>query len=287
MLLAGRTGTRKTTVALNIALSLADAGVPVGFVGLDEQPWLYTVKMLSVHTGLPQEQIEEEWNEAQGREYRDDWQAYAQGRVHLFAGRRPGPQHLDAALSLASLESEEARPAVLFIDYLGLLSRSGDYQYSENSRVPRLVEDLQVWSTEKGVSVVLLHQLSRNDEHGGTNSRNAGHIPVTLSQLKFAGEDQADIVLGTYRPSMNPLANMAFDVAKEVLGDRFDEDEYWELKAMARKYKDSTFLQLLKNRPGTHREERGIELLSPTESLRMTEREAEEPVREEQRERAV
>ncbi len=272
VLFGGRTGTRKTTVVANMVVSMAKAGVPVGLVGLDEQPWQYVVKLMSVYSTRSQDWIEERWDDEDGLELRREWKALASGRVHIFGGKRPSAAHLDAAMEMASLGSSSA-PRILFIDYIKLMTRDGQFKYGDNSRIPQLVEELQVWSTENGVAVVALHQLSRNDEHGGQNSRNAGHIPMTLAQLMYGGEDSADIVLGTYRPSMNPLALMPFDVAKEVLGDRFDEDDYFALKATAKKFETTTFLQLLKNRPGTHRDERGIELLSLYgESLRMVEK---------------
>jgi hypothetical protein len=182
-------------------------------------------------------------------------------------------------MSLATLGGGEA-PQVVFVDYLKLMTRQGRFGYGDNSRIPQLVEELQLWSTDTGTTVVALHQLSRNDEHGGQNSRSNGHIPMTLTQLMYGGEDSADIVLGTYRPALDPLAVMAYDIAKMVLGDRFDEDEYYARKVTADKYRDSTFLQLLKNRPGTYREERGVELVSPDQSMRLEEKLAPEPQEE-------
>jgi hypothetical protein len=76
---------------------------------------------------------------------------------------------------------------------------------------------------------------------------------------------------------MDPLALMPMDMAKMVLGDRFDEEEYYQRRRIAKKYERSTFLQLLKNRTGTEREERGVELVSETDSLRIVEKYAEEP----------
>ena len=280
VLLGGRTGTRKSTIMVNMMVSMAQANIPVGLVGLDEAPWTYVVKLMSGWSGKSQDEIEEQWETDEGKEFRREYKAWAANQVHIFGGRRPGIEHLDAAMELASMGSSNA-PEVLFVDYLAQMSRSGPYAYGDNSRLPRLVEDMQIWSTENGVVVVTLHQLSRNDEFGGTNNRNAGHLPVTLTQLKYGGEEQSDIVLGTYRPAMNPMALMPMSIAKEVLGDRFDEDLYWEAKALAKKYENSTFLQLLKNRPGTHREERGIELVSPNESMWMLEKEASEPTRRE------
>jgi hypothetical protein len=152
------------------------------------------------------------------------------------------------------------------------MSREGEYRYGDNTRLPLLCENLGIWATDTGTTVVALHQLSRNDEYGNTNNRNSGHVPVTLTQLKFGGEEQADLVISTYRPAMHPLASMTIGIAKEAMGDKFDEDYYYEIRAMAKKYANSTFLQLLKNRPGIHREERGIELISPNDSLAMEEK---------------
>lgn len=275
VVLGGRTGTRKTTVMLNMAVSLAERDIPVGVLGLDETPWMYVVKLMSAAYGLTQDFIEQQWDTDAGKQLQRDWRNFAHGRLHFFSGQRPTVDQLSGNVEMTNMGTSRP-PKVLFIDYLALMARKG-YGFTENARIPELTEDLQVWSSEYGITLVVLHQLSRNDEHGGGNSRNAGHIPVTLAQLKYGGEEQADLVLGTYRPSMNPLALMSIGAAKEVLGDRFDEDVYFEIRSIAHKYKDSTFLQLLKNRPGTHREERGVELLSEDESLQMKEKEAEEP----------
>lgn len=284
VLLGGRTGTRKTTVVCNMVVSLAQAGIPVALVGLDEQPWQYVVKLMSAWSGRTQGELERAWDEDDGKSLRKEWRALASGVVHVFGGKRPAPEHLTAALDLAVIGANgaEARPAVVFIDYLKLMTRKGQFGYGDNSRIPQLVEELQLWSTENQVAVVALHQLSRNDEHGGQNSRSNGHIPMTLTQLMYGGEDSADVVLGCHRPALNPVAMMAFDIAKQVLGDRFDEDDYWEARAVAKKYEHSTFLQVLKNRPGEETEERGIELLSPDRSMRLEEKLASEPAYEEE-----
>jgi RecA/RadA recombinase len=275
-LFGGRTGTRKTTTVMNMMVSMAQANIPVGFVGLDEPPWMYTAKLMSLWAHRSQDWLEQHWDDDEGRQLQRDWKAFAKGRVHVFGGRRPLPEHIQAQVEMTAMGDSEP-PAIVFIDYLNLMTRDRKYGWSESDRIPRLAEDLAVWSTETGIAVVALHQLSRNDEYGGTNNRNAGHLPVTLTQLKYGGEEPADMVLATYRPSMNPLALVSYPVAKQTLGDRFDEDEYYELKAVAKKYERSTFLQLLKNRPGTHREERGVEMLSPDDSLVMEEKAAEDP----------
>ncbi len=280
VLLGGRTGTRKTTVVVNMMVSMAQANIPVALVGLDEQPWQYVAKMMSAWSTRSQDWVEEHWDDAQGAQLRGEWRDFAGKTVTLASGKRPAPDHLAGMVEMAAVG--KASPAVVFIDYVKLMSRKGPFAYGDNSRIPQLVEELQVWSTENQVAVVGLHQLNRNDEHGGVNSRNNGHIPVTLSQLMYGGEDSADIVLGTYRPAKDPLAAMSIDVAKTVLGDRFDDEEYFAARGRAKRKEHSTFLQLLKNRPGTHVEETGVELLSPGDSMLLEEKEATEPGYEEE-----
>jgi replicative DNA helicase len=281
VLLGGRTGTRKTTLMLNMMVNMVEQGIPVALVGLDEPPPYYVSKLLSVFADMPQERLEALWDTEEGKTLRQDWKDIARRHLFMFGGHRPAPHDLDAAMEMAEMGGAR-RPRVIFLDYLSKMSKTGDYAWGENSRIPALMDDLAVWTTETGTIMVVLHQLSRNDEYGGTNNRNAGHVPMTLTQLRNAGEEPADLVLGTYRPELDPLAAMSMDIARMVLGDRFDEEEYWARQGRAQKYRESTFVQLLKNRPGTHREERGVEMLSRTESLRMEEKEADEPEREDE-----
>lgn len=277
VLLGGRTGTRKSTIMLNMMVSMAQAGISVGLVGLDEQGWQYATNLMSVLSGRSRDWVEERWDTAEGKALRSEYRDLARGRIHLYTGRRPDIQRIAQQVEMSGMGTSES-PKVVFIDYLKLLTRDKSYGYKDNERIPRLVEDLEIWTTETGTSVVALHQLSRNDEFGGANNRNAGHLPVTLAQLMYGGEDSADMVMGTYRPSMDPVGNLTMDSAKQVLGDRFDEEDYWAAVNRVKKYAESTFLQLLKNRPGTHREEKGIELLSPFgDSLRMEEKDGHEP----------
>jgi replicative DNA helicase len=279
-LFGGRTGTRKTTTVLNMMVSMAQANIPVAFVGLDEPPWMYVNKVMSLWSHKTQDWLEENWDNDAGKAVRDGYKDFARGRLHIMSGRRPTPDHISGQVEMVSMDGQT--PAVVFLDYLSLMVRGRDFGWSENDRVPRLAEELAVWSTESGIALVMLHQLSRNDEYGGTNSRNQGHLPVTLSQLKYGGEEPADMVLGTYRPSMHPIANMSMSMARQVLGDRFDEEDYWALVSMAKRFSQSTVLQLLKNRPGVHREEHGVEMYSPNETLFMEERAARDPYGDEE-----
>jgi len=96
---------------------------------------------------------------------------------------------------------------------------------------------------------------------------------MTSEGLLYGGEQQADIILATYRPALNLLGNMSRPVAEMVEGDRFDEEKYANAVKHVRESKNSTMLQLLKNRPSTKGELfEGIELYSPNESQYIEER---------------
>lgn len=257
----GRMHTRKTAVALNLVVHCLKQGVPVGFLTLDESLAMYTSKLMSAMSGVESEFIENHWNDEQvtaiRREYTD-----AAKLLTMSEGVRPNFTQLQAWLEMADVETE--RPRVVFIDYTSLLVH---YRGKENERVMRLMEELQVWTHDNELVVVALHQAGRQDE--GASKRYHGDTPMTAEALLYGGEAQADVILATYRPANNQLGNMGRDQAEMILGDSFDEEKWEDARARVRKYQRSTFLQLLKNRPGTKLCFEGVELWSPNSSQKM------------------
>jgi replicative DNA helicase len=259
VILGGRTHTRKTTVALNMMASLLSRGVPVGFVSLDETLAGYVAKLTSIMTGLPMQDLEERWDDLRDRRVEA---SQKMAGLTLTRGFRPTFDALHAWIEMAE-DFGSGRPQVVFMDYISLLGRE-KYSGQEVQRVQRLVEDLQVWTSQEEVVTIALHQVGRTDE--GTNKRYHGDKPMTLESLKFGGEEIADIVLGTYRPSLSPVGNMSPDEAK---AEGIDDETWQDARSRVEQYKDITFLQLLKNRPGVHLNHRGIMLRSPNEALGM------------------
>ena len=91
--------------------------------------------------------------------------------------------------------------------------------------------------------------------------------PMTAEGLLYGGEQQADVILATYRPALNQIGNMSREQAEMILGDTFDQEKWEDARAMVRRYARSTFLQLLKNRPSTKGTNfGGVELISPNDS---------------------
>jgi hypothetical protein len=143
----------------------------------------------------------------------------------------------------------------------------GKYDGQDVKRVPRLMESLQQWTSENKLVTFVLHHVGRTDE--GVNARYHGDTPMSLEGLKYGGEETADVVLGTYRPALDPIGHMDFESARAIKGDKFEMHHWQRHVERVERYHNSTFLQLLKNRPGTKTDEFGIEMLHVGESMRM------------------
>ncbi len=264
IILGGRKGTRKSTVMLNWVAHLLENEIPVGILTLDESLAMYVVKLLSVVMRMSPDYIESNWKEHSAT-FNNRYHQLADGLIMSW-GTRPSIPQLQTWLDLADVEAE--RPRIVFCDYTSLLVH---YRTRETERIPRLFEELQVWTRENELVTVALHQAGRTDE--GVSKKYHGDSPMTAEGLLYGGEQQADIVLATYRPALNPLGNMSRTIAEMVMGDSFDEESWEDARSRVRRYKDSTMLQLLKNRPSTKGEcFEGIELHSPDGSQFICER---------------
>jgi hypothetical protein len=161
---------------------------------------------------------------------------------------------------------------VVVIDYVSLLARDR-YAGAEVQRVQRLIEDLQVWTNEQEVVTIALHQVGRYDE--GTGGRYHGDVPLTLEGLKWGGEEIADLVWATYRPALDPVGHMSWAQA-QAWNPKMAREEWERAAERVRRFERVTYLQLLKNRPGTQVCEEGVPLVSPSASLRMREAQPDE-----------
>lgn len=263
-ILGGRTSTRKTTVTLNMVAHALNNNIAVGLVGLDEAFPQYVGKLMSAATGLSVENLEEKWDSNDRPFYEDMYMRLAAGFT-MGEGRRPDTNDLSVWLAAA-----DPRPQLVFVDFSSRLHR-GQYDGQETQRMNRLVENLSEWTKAEEISCVCLHQAKRADE--GARNDYQGDTPMGLSDLKHAGEDYADLVMCTYRPALNRYGRMSRDAAMQFKGDYFDEEKWRMAQGLVRKYQNSTFLQLIKNRPGVALAEQGIELVSLGDSMKLQERE--------------
>lgn len=262
-LFGGRTRTRKTTVMCNMIVSMLQAGVQVGLVGLDEPRHSYIAKLMSVMSGLNLDELEAKWGTHEGHMMRDAWESLAMNFI-MYKGYAPDvPDDLTSWLLQCEVE-HALRPQVVFIDYTSKLGRR-NFDGNETQRVERLIQRLDVWTKENELITIGLHQVGRLEE--GTGLRYHGDTPMTLEHLRYGGESEADIVFGTYRPSLMPFGNMRYDQARQFKGESFKQEAWEQAKELVHKYQDTTFLQLIKNRPGVKVSEEGIPLKSIGETM--------------------
>jgi KaiC/GvpD/RAD55 family RecA-like ATPase len=259
VILGGRMHTRKTGVAMNLVHNMLRAGVPVGLVGLDESPAMYVAKLASVMTGVAHTTLGENWDTDKMRSIRKDYEEMA-SLLSVTKGYRPTFEQLTGWLETAEVTA--ARPRVVVIDYLTLLARA-KYQKGNTERIQNLAEDLQVWTNDNEVTTVVLHQVGRMDD---TTKRYHGDTPMTPEQLMYGGEQVADIILSTFRPSLDPVGNMT---ERQALADGIDQEEWEQKRQMVEDYRDITMLQLTKNRPGVQLLYRGMALRSHGQSQKM------------------
>lgn len=260
--LGGRMHTRKTAVALNLCVNMLKASVPVGFVGLDEAPFMYVAKLASAMTGTSHITLDQEWlNNGPDLQAMTADYLKLTDKFSMYTQNRPALDDLAAWLEMEAVKGE--RPRVVFIDYLSLLVR-GQYDGKDTTRIPRLSEDLKMWANRHQLCVIALHQVGRTDD--SAVKRYHGSTPLTPEQLMFGGEQAADIILATYRPALDPEGNMSLE---EALSQGMDQAE-WQAKAdRVAAFKQDTMLQLIKNRPGVELNTQGIRLRSVGDSQKM------------------
>jgi hypothetical protein len=261
ILLAGRMHTRKTAVMVNFIHNLLKQDVPCGLVGLDEATHMYIAKLMSVLTQRDHTEFAKLWGTPAMAAMSRDYLTLTKG-LTMSLGHRPNLEELDKWLDMAEVGGQ--RPRAVFIDYLSLLERDKWGTNKGVDRVPRLCEDLQVWTNKNELVTVALHQVGRASEF--ESQKNHGAVPGTPEDLMYGGEQQADIILQTYRPTLDKVGNMRQEDAVSQGVDPVD----WQLRAdRVLATQDDTYLQLTKNRPGVHLDYTGIKLVSKRRSQYM------------------
>ena len=259
VVLGGRMHTRKTAVMANLVVNMLRQGVPVGLVGLDEAPHMYVAKLLSVIDGTRSHTELDLWGLPAMDNLRKLYLAETP-LLRMTDGHRPTLDDLSQFLDVCEVGG--ARPRIVFVDYLALIAR-GKYDGKDTTRIPRLCEDLQVWTDQQEIVTVALHQVGRTDD---TSKRYHGHKPGTPEQLMYGGEQQADIILQTYRPALDPVGNMT---QEDAIAEGVDVAEWQARRDRAFATRDDTYLQLTKNRPGDRLHFQGLRLRSNGLSQKM------------------
>ena len=193
VIVAGRPGMGKTSLALNIATHVAhQEKKAAGFFSLEMSEREIAMRVLCSTTDIPFHRLRG------GRLGARDWsrvhQAVASGRDStLFIDDSANPSMLEVASKARRLKAQHGL-ALLVVDYLQLMNAGGRYE-NRNLEIGAITRGLKQLAKELDVPVVALSQLSRLPERRGKDHR------PQLADLRESGniEQDADIVIFVYR----------------------------------------------------------------------------------------
>ena len=199
IIVAGRPGMGKTTLALNIAEHVAvEAGRPVAIFSMEMPAVQLATRFISSVGRVDQTRIRS------GKLLEDDWGrfSYALSKLHeapIFIDETPGLTPTDLRARARRLHRQCGQLGLIVVDYLQLMTtqRQGDNRASELSEISRSIKAL---AKELKVPVIALSQLNRSLEQR-PNKR-----PV-MSDLRESGaiEQDADMIMFIYRDEIyNP-----------------------------------------------------------------------------------
>lgn len=199
IILAARPSVGKTAFALNLARNAAlhpSKPSPVAFFSLEMSAGQLVQRILSAESEIWLEKI------SRGKlEEHEMKQLYARGIQRLAQA----PIYIDdtAALNIFELRAKCRRlknkhnVGLIIIDYLQLMSGTGDRNSNREQEISRISRDLKGLAKELHVPILALSQLSREVE-----KRKEGNKMPQLSDLRESGaiEQDSDMVMFLYRP---------------------------------------------------------------------------------------
>lgn len=196
ILLAGRPGVCKTSLALNLALNATAAGKKVPFFSLEMTADELTDRTLSILSQVPGDKLRDSRLLNQ-----DDWKSLT--FAHSKADQYPFFIDSKTGLSVSGLRSTLRKVQIeqgldmAVIDYLQLMK--GERNQKRYETISEISRELKEIALELEIPIIALSQLSRKVEE-----RN-DHRPV-MSDLRESGnlEQDADLVCLLYRPEVYP-----------------------------------------------------------------------------------
>lgn len=196
IVMAGRPGMGKTAVALALALSMVQRGIPLGFMSQEMEKIELANRLLSsiVYDSGAVSFFHIGRGEVSHAQLDRIYQAiHAQGGLPFHGDDASGLTLQDVS-NRARLLKAQRKIQVLIVDYLGLMSAGERYKGQKVNEIGELSTGLKRLAKELGICVIALHQLSRDVE------KRDDKRPV-LSDLRDSGnvEQDADVVLFLFR----------------------------------------------------------------------------------------
>ena len=215
IILAARPSVGKTAFALNLARNAAlhpTKPQAVGFFSLEMSASQLVQRILSAESEIKMEKISR--GKLEEYEYQ---QLHSKGIKKL----EQAPIYIDdtAALNIFEFRAKARRlvnkhkVGIIIIDYLQLMSGSGDRNNNREQEISNISRSLKALAKELNIPIVALSQLSRAVE-----TRKESKMPQ-LSDLRESGaiEQDADMVMFIYRPEYYEV--MSNDMGESTHGE--------------------------------------------------------------------
>jgi replicative DNA helicase len=219
IIIAGRPGMGKTSLALNMAQHVAlREERPVGIFSLEMSQQELALRILCSEADVSFSRLRA------GHLSQRQWQQIVQtvrrlGPARMFIDDSPNPTLLEISSKVRRLKAELGLDLVI-LDYLQLMQAGGKYE-NRNLEIAAISRGLKQLAKELDIPVIALSQLSRQPERRGGDHR------PQLADLRESGsiEQDADLVAFVYRdeiynpddPSKKGLAELI--VAKHRNGE--------------------------------------------------------------------
>ncbi len=211
IIIAGRPGMGKTSLALNIAEHVAiREGRSVGLFSLEMSQEELALRILSSEVDVPFGPLRS------GHLSQKQWNRVIQSvksvsKAPLYIDDSANPTLLELASKTRRLKAEQGLDLVV-LDYLQLMQAGGRYE-SRNLEIAAITRGLKQLAKELHVPVIALSQLSRQPER-----RTGDHRPQ-LADLRESGsiEQDADLVVFIYRDEMYNADSPDKGVAELIL----------------------------------------------------------------------
>lgn len=202
-----RSGVGKTWFLLNVLNNNPDT--PAVFFSLEMHARYVLQRLAGLHMNVPTDDVEREMATSG---YSEAVEQTVVDFPLLEIDDEPDRTLGDMADMLdVYSERHGVRPVLVGIDYLQLVSSFGLGGATE--RVGDLARAMKEFARTEDVALIVLHQVSRGEtikKKGAERGyKNEGHLPLAMSDGQYAGETQADYLMGMYRPGLDPTLDPA------------------------------------------------------------------------------
>ena len=197
IVVAGRTGVGKTTLALNIALNVAIKDeVPIAIFSMEMSSIQLFIRLVSISSNIESRKILE------GKLERNEQLAVYETlkkleKIKIFVDESSSLTILDLITKIKILKNEQPKLGLVIIDYLGLISKEKNKKIeSRHLEIQEYTRKFHELARELDLSIVLLCQLNRK-----IDDRTNGQ--PKLSDLRESGsiEQDAELVFLIYEPN--------------------------------------------------------------------------------------